>query len=101
MLYDFKMSKKHVFDYGDIRLSRNQIKHIFYQNLQSIQRLTINFENETIFLTKDEIIEIIMTKVQRREVIKIIHMISLIKNRQSDVSGYLKYILIGIPATNE
>ncbi|WP_268884623.1 hypothetical protein [Heyndrickxia sporothermodurans] len=42
-----------------------------------------------------------MTKVQRREVIKIIHMISLIKNRQSDVSGYLKYILIGIPATNE
>lgn len=101
-MYDFEISKEYAIDYGNIRLSRNQIKKMLYQNLQCIQQITLQTSDETKqFLTKEEIIEIILTKVHRREVIELIHMISLIKNRHSNVSDYLQYILMGIFAENE
>lgn len=90
-------SKQYSKFYAEIRLSHNQVKNMLYQNLQSLQQLTIKLNKEkSVKLTKDQVVEILMSNLQRKEVIEIIHMLSLIVGRDSSVNAYLQYILLGI-----
>ncbi|GIN85054.1 hypothetical protein J6TS2_14400 [Heyndrickxia sporothermodurans] len=97
MKHSLATSEQYSKMYAEIRLSHNQVKNMLYQNLQSVQEITVQLNKDKVeSLTKDEVVEVFLTNLHRKEIIEIIHMLSLIVSRGSKVKSYLQYILLGI-----
>ncbi|MEC1376229.1 hypothetical protein P9D39_18200 [Heyndrickxia oleronia] len=88
--------------YSEICLSHNQVKHMLNQYLNSIKNMTIQLNEETLIkLTKGQVVDVLLENLKRKEIVELIHMLTMINERQSDVSSYMKYILLGILAYKE
>ncbi|MGE8206916.1 hypothetical protein ACQKP0_20605 [Heyndrickxia sp. NPDC080065] len=87
--------------YSKIRLSQNQVKRILNQSLQPLKYVNIEINNnEKLELKKEQIVELLLINLKRNEVVELIHMLQLILGRKSEISSYIKYILIGILSNN-
>ncbi|MCI1590042.1 MAG: hypothetical protein LKH79_05755 [Heyndrickxia oleronia] len=88
--------------YSEICLSHNQVKQMLNHYLNSIRNMTIQLNEETLIkLTKVQVVDVLLENLKRKEIVELIHMLTMINQRQSDVSSYMKYILSGILAYKE
>ena len=84
------------------RYSYNQIKELLKSFICPSNSLSfmINQKKE-IEMTGEQLVEYILTNLPRRQILELLDMLRIIKNRNSEPINYLQYILHGIDRNKE
>ncbi|MEC1373454.1 hypothetical protein MHI39_22430 [Heyndrickxia sp. FSL K6-6286] len=84
-------------EYSSVRISLNQMKDLLYKYILPLNELNIRLsDGEQIQISSETLINLLLTKLSRNQLLELIHMFQIINSRKSNIKHYLEYILHGI-----
>ncbi|OOP66011.1 hypothetical protein BWZ43_23225 [Heyndrickxia oleronia] len=84
-------------EYSSVRISLNQMKYLLYKYILPLNELNIRLsDGEQIQISSETLINLLLTKLSRNQLLELIHMFQIINSRKSNIKHYLEYILHGI-----
>ncbi|GIN39088.1 MULTISPECIES: hypothetical protein [Heyndrickxia] len=84
-------------EYSSVRISLNQMKDLLYKYILPLNELNIRLsDGEQIQISSETLINLLLTKLSRNQLLELIHMFQIIDSRKSNIKHYLEYILHGI-----